>query len=271
MKKGISIIIVSFNTKEITLKCIDSIIEDKCRTDYEIIVVDNDSTDSSREVLEKLNKSSIIKFIGNHENIGFSRAVNAGIRKSVFDHILILNSDIILKKGFLDKIYSFAQNTPNVGAIVPKLINPDGSVQSSVFHFPSIFLAFGQYFLKKHKLLDKYAPKTDKPIEIEVGVMASFLITPKAIDTVGLLDEKYFMYYEDFDYCRRIRKAGLKIYYFTDAVAVHLHGASGQTIASENNQWKRLIPSSKKYNGIVKHYIINVIIWIGQKLSTFRK
>lgn len=271
MKKGISIIIVSFNTKEITLKCIDSIIEDKCRTDYEIIVIDNASTDSSRSVLEKLNKASIIKLIANSQNVGFAKAVNSGIRKSVFDHILILNSDIVLKKGFLDKIYNFAISKSDAGAIVPKLVNSDGSVQPSVFRFPSVQKAVEQYWLKKHKLLDKYAPKTDNAVEIEIGIMAAFLITPKALDQVGLLDEKYFMYYEDFDYCRRIKKAALKTYYYPEATAVHLHGASGKTIVSENIQWMRLVPSSKIYNGLIKHYLINEIIWSGQKISSLRK
>jgi len=114
-------------------------------------------------------------------------------------------------------------------------------------------------------LLDKYYPKERDPVEAEVLVMAAFLITPKAKQKVGLLDERYFMYFEDFDYCKRVREMGLKVFYYPAAQVIHHHGESGKKLAGNEDQWKRLIPSSKIYHGTLKHYLLNFIIWSSQK------
>ena len=100
--------------------------------------------------------------------------------------------------------------------------------------------------------------------------MAAFLITPKALNKVGLLDERYFMYFEDIDYCRRIARAGLKIYYLPEAEVYHVHGASGKGLVDDKNQWKRLIPSSKIYHGLLRHYLISFIIASSQKWRELR-
>ena len=116
-------------------------------------------------------------------------------------------------------------------------------------------------------ILDKYSPKSNKSTTVEVASMAAFFITPKCLDKVGLLDERYFMYYEDFDYCRRIKRKGLKVYYYPLVEVVHHHGASGKELVSGATQWKRLIPSSRIYNGTIKHYAIYFIMWTSQKLK----
>ena len=102
----------------------------------------------------------------------------------------------------------------------------------------------------------KYAPLTKIPVVVEAAVGASFLMTRNALDKVGMLDEKYYFYFEDIDYCRRVRRAGLKVYYLPDSKVIHYHGASGKKIADPENQWRRLIPSSKIYHGVFKHYLI---------------
>ncbi len=83
---------------------------------------------------------------------------------------------------------------------------------------------------------------------------------------VGGLNERYFFYYEDLDYCRKVLKADLKVYYLPDVEIIHLKGASGNKLSESENQWRRLIPSSKIYNGIVKYYILFIIMWLGQKI-----
>ena len=93
----------------------------------------------------------------------------------------------------------------------------------------------------------------------------AFLITPGAIKKVGLLNEQYFMYFEDLDYCRRVRKNGLKVYYLPTVEVIHYLGESGKNLASTKTQWKRLVPSSKIYNGAVKHFLINLVIRSGTK------
>ncbi len=236
----ISIIIVNFKTDKLVRDCIASVKKNTKRTKYEIIVIDN----------------SI-------DNRGFAKANNIGINQAKGKYILLLNSDTIVKQGAIDKLFEFAESHADAGVVVPQLLNIDGSVQASVFKFPTIGRAIQQYFFGRKGLLDKYIPETET---IEVGVMAAFLITPKALKEVGKLDEKYFMYFEDFDYCRRVREAGLKIYYVQDAQVTHIHGASGGK--NKQSLWlnhKYLVESAKKYHGFVGYYIYTFVLWLGQK------
>lgn len=244
----VSIVIVNYNTQKLTLDCIKSIKDSDIKAKYEIIVIDNASD-------EKLPESKSYKLIANNYNLGFARANNQGIKEAKGKYILLLNSDTIVKKGAIDKLYQFATEHDDAGAIVPKLLNPDKTIQASAFKFPTIVRAIEQYFLGKKNLLDKYIPQTNT---IEVGVMAAFLITPKALKSVGILDEKYFMYFEDFDYCRKIHEKGLKIYYVPEAEVIHIHGASG-------GKNKYLVESAKKYHGFVGYYIYTSVLWLGQK------
>lgn len=248
----VSIIVVNYNTKELTGKCIDSVLNSGTKVGYEIIVVDNGS-------VEKLKiKSEKLKIIENKENLGFSRANNQGIEKARGDYILLLNSDVKVTKGSVDALYSFAKSNPKIGAVVPRLLNPDESIQGSVFRLPTVVRAIKQYWLGEKNLLDKYAPKGELPITVEAAVMACFMITPQAIKKIGLLDERYFIYFEDLDYCRRVRRASLKVYYLPKVKVYHQHGASGGNI-------KELRKSSQIYHGFVKNQIYDFVLWSGQK------
>lgn len=264
----ISIIIVSYNTKNLTLSCIKSIVEQRDGLNKEVIVVDNGSTDGSLSALLDLDYSATdfkLKIIQNNKNLGFAKANNKAIKESHGKYILLLNSDTVVKKDSIIRMYEFACHKKDAGAVVPRLLNPDGTIQASVFLFPTILRAINQYWLGKKGILDKYYPVTKKEVVVESAVMASFLITPEALKLAGLLNEKYFMYFEDLDYCRKLKKSDLKIYYLPDASVYHFHGASGKKLFEEKNQWRRLISSSKIYHGIFKHYLYNFIIWSGQK------
>src|SRR3990167_950423 len=203
---NVSIIIVSYNTKKLTLATIASLFKEGSGVDFEVIVIDNNSQDGSVESLKKLQK---IKLIRSKINTGFAFANNQGIKISKGKYVFLLNSDTIVKKG----------------------------------------------------LFEKYAPKSGEPIEVDSVVGAAFLITPEALKKVGKLDEKFFFYFEDIDYCRRVKRAGLKVYYYPGAEIIHYHGASGKKIADIANQWRRLIPSSKLYHGVFKHYLLFLIMW----------
>ena len=239
------VIIVSYNTKDITLSCINSV-EKYSPQDTRIIVVDNNSTDGSPEAL---NKTSII-LINNDQNLGFSKAVNQGIKLSKGEYVLILNSDTKVKRDSINRLIEFAENNGDCGAVGPKLLNSNNSVQASSFNFPTIWGAIQEYWLGIKGKHSKFVPPGVNPVQVESLVMACLLITPQAIKKVGLLDEKFFMYYEDIDYCKRIRKAGLRVYYLPEAEVIHYHGVSGKDLASTSDQWRRLITSSKKYNGL---------------------
>lgn len=232
MKKDLSIIIVDYKTPKLVKDLVSSIKKNTLKTSYEVIVIDNSV-----------------------KNVGFSGGVNKGIKKAKGKYVLLLNSDTKVSKGAIDRLFEFAKNNPDAGAVVPQLLNKDGSVQPSVFRLPKFSLSF-----------KKYVPKKS---QVDGAVMAAFLITPKALQKVGMLDEKYFMYYEDLDYCKRLKQAGLKIYYDKDVKITHYHGESGKDKASSEDQWRRLIPSSILYHGKFKHYLLYYLTLLNQKFGLF--
>jgi len=257
----LSIIIPSFNTKKLLKECIDSIRKNKDGLKIEIIVADNASSDGSVEMVRK--EFSKIKLIENEENLGFAKAVNQGIKRAKGDHILLLNSDVIVKSGALKEMLNFAERHPLAGIIGGKLVGPEGSIQASVYHFPTISRAVREFWFGQKDVYQKYAPQVDKPAIVDAVTGAAMLIPKKIIDEVGLLDERYFMYFEDLDYCRRVKKDGYRTYYLPQVEFVHYHGASGKGIPELTHQW--LVQSSKLYNGLLKYYLLTLIIWLGQK------
>jgi len=142
-----------------------------------------------------------------------------------------------------------------------KLVFGNGKTQHSVMVFPTLWQTIAKYWLRRK---DPVLPRDVAVVDAVVG--AAFLITPEAISRIGVLDERYFMYFEDLDYCRRVKKAGLKTYYLPEAEFTHLHGESGKGLSSSENQWRRLVPSSQIYHGILIHYLIILIMWTSQKV-----
>ncbi len=258
----LSIIIVSYNTSEFTVSCIRSIEKFSPKCTYEIIVVDNASTDKSVENLMKL--GSKIVLIQNSENLGFSKANNIGIRKSKGEYVFLLNSDTILVEQIFDELIAISVSEKKAGVVAPQLLNLDKSIQSSIYRLPTIVNAMKQYWFGMKNVLDKYAVKAGKPLIVESVVGAAFLITPEARKKVGLLDEKYFMYFEDLDYCRAINSSGLFIYYVPNIHIVHIHGASGTSRVND-----LLVESSKKYLGF-GYYFYTFVLWSGQKLQLLK-
>lgn len=244
LEMDLSIIIVNYKSKEYLKKCLESIKKFPPKVSYEVIIRDNDK-----------------------DNIGLARGINKCLRKAKGKYVLLLNPDTEVRKGAIDALYGFAERTPDAGAVCPRLLNPDGSAQSSVYHFPSILNAMRQYWFGEERVYEKYLPEGNSPKIIDAGVMAAFLITSKALKKIGGLNEKYFLYFEDLDYCREVKRNGLKTYYLPEAEVIHQHGVSGKTLADIDNQWRRLIPSSKIYNGILKHYLLNSILWSGQRFG----
>jgi len=267
----LSIIIVSLNTKKLTEDCIKSILSEGSQISKEIIVVDNGSSDGSVEALRRLKKERKIDLVENKGNFGYAKANNQGIRKAKGKYLLLLNNDTLVHKGALGELVDFAGKTPSVGVVGSKLLNIDGTLQASCYNFPTITNAIKEYWLGEKGLFGKYAPKGKKPVEVDAVVGAVFLITPQARRKVGILDERYFAYFEDIDYCRQTWRAGLKVYYLPSSVITHYHGATFKKLADEKDRWKKLIPSSKIYHGVLKHYVINTILWLGQKWEKFFK
>ncbi|RJR25691.1 glycosyltransferase family 2 protein [Candidatus Microgenomates bacterium] len=292
---NLSIIIVSYNTKELLRKCLESVIRDQLSgisyqgsvvgknkkpvTDNqlpvtEIIVVDNASKDGSVEYLRELVDNSpttdhrspiTLRLIENKENFGFAKAANQGIRIAKGENILLLNSDTKLTENSLKSLLEFAEKV-QPAVIGAQMLNPDGSVQGSCFLLPTVKRAILEYWLGKKDYFSKYYPKGDRPVEVEAVSGGAMLVSKEIVNEVGMLDERYFMYFEDLDFCRRARKAGYKIYYLPSSKIIHEHGASGKKLAEPKDQWRRLVPSSKIYHGSLNHFLITFIILSGQKI-----
>ncbi len=256
----LSIIIVSFNTRDLLEKCLDSVAVGPVKA--EIFVIDNASTDGSVEMIRK--KFPKVRLIKNKENTGFARAINQGLREAKGENILLLNSDTQVKKNALKELLDF-EKASGPAIIGAKMLNKDGTVQASVFYLPTLRRAILEYWLGKKGYFSKYSPVGNGAQRVEAVSGGVMLIPRTIIEKIGILDEKYFMYFEDLDYCRRATRAGFAIYYLPKAEIIHEHGASGVGIASSENQWRRLIPSSKIYYGDWRHCLITLVIWTGQK------
>lgn len=275
----LSIIIVSFNVKKLLRDCLKSVISDQRLVTRkkpitgrwplvtEIIVVDNASGDGSAKIVKRIKESQTQKLkivlIENKENLGFAKAANQGIKKADGEYLLLLNPDTLVKSGALLAMVNFAQTHPLAGVIGGRLLDPGGNLQGSCYHLPGISRAIKEWWLGRERISEKYAPKGEEPIEVEAVVGGAFLVPKKVIAKVGLLDERYFMYFEDLDFCRRVRRAGFKVYYLPKAKFIHYHGASGRAIPEKTHQW--LVESSKTYHGNLKYYLLTLIIWLGQK------
>ena len=265
----LSIVIVNLNTKDLTVGCIRSIEKEAKDLSFEVLLTDNGSNDGSVEAFREITKEPYWKdkftLVLNDSNTGYAKANNQGVRKAKGKYIFLLNNDTVVHKDALQKLVEFADKTPDAGVIGSRLLNIDGTLQMSCYHFPTITNAIKEYFFGKKGLFEKFAPKGDVSVTVDSVVGAAFLITPEAKKRVGILDERYFAYFEDIDYCRQTWKQGLKVYYLPSSIITHYHGATFKKLADESQRWKKLIPSSKVYHGLFKHYVINAILWVGQK------
>jgi len=221
----ISIVIVNYNTRKLLVDCLNSIFKNTKNLNYEVIVVDNGSTDGSVEEIQNL-KSKIqssswrteLKIIENKQNLGFAKANNQGIKIARGRYILLLNSDTKIVDNALKKLVDFAKIKPNLGVLGPRLLNKDGSFQPSAGRFFTLpwailWLMTGDKFLYS-------SPAKSKKVEWVMG--AAFLVSRRAIEKAGLLDENFFMYMEEVEWCWRIKKAGFQIWFYPEAEIYHL-------------------------------------------------
>jgi len=260
MKPLISIIIPTWNTARVTLKCVKTIQKHLKNFPYEIIIIDNGSIDNTVKLLTPTS----VRLIKNKQNLGFATANNQAAKIAKSDYFLFLNSDMELIDQSLIQMFAYLQNNKNIGCIGPKFLNPDMTSQASVFPSQTIANAFKEFWLGQ-KTYSKYTPKTKSPCPVEYISGGALLISKSIFNQIGGWNEKYFFYYEDLDLCRAVHRLNRQVYYYPKCRIIHRHGFSGQSLADAKNQWRRLIPSSIKFHSYFKHYLINFIIWSGQK------
>jgi GT2 family glycosyltransferase len=263
MKPNISIITIPYKSEKHIGPLLDSIKKSKDGLTKQIIVIDNYGQDKSAQIAKKHPTKPIVLEPG--ENLGFAKAANLGLKKATGDYILLINPDTTLVGNSLKYLYDFASQTKPLGAVAPKLIFPNNKAQPSVMKFPNIWNAFKHYFLGCKDSFGKYLPK-ESVAKVEVAVMAALLIPKEVIEKVGGLDERFFLYYEDVEFCKRLAKAKLPIYYLSKAKVRHVHGASASFVSHLKSP---LAKSAKTYHGELGSFLLNSVLWAGQKWQKF--
>lgn len=266
MVNKLSIIIVTWNTADITCQAIKSIYKHLKNISFQVIVVDNNSSDNTITQIKKITqKHSNLILIKNKQNFGFSKANNIGVNKANGQYLFFLNSDTLLSDNSVLKAIDFLdKNQSSIGIIAPQLLNADKSPQNSVFPPQTIINAIRQFALNQPNKFTKYTPKKSGPVNAVSG--AALIISSLDFNKIGGWNEHFFFYFEDLDLCRKIHQYGKKVYYYKQSQIIHLHGQSDKK-TNQSQQWKRLIPSSIIYHGHIKHYLLFLLLWLSQKVK----
>jgi len=223
----LTVIIVSYNTRELLLRCIESLYHGGGHLTLELFVIDNASRDGSAEAVAR--SYSQVHLIRNDENRGFARAVNQGLQASSGRNCLLLNPDAVAGRETLEAMADYLDAHPEAGAIGPQLLHEDGRLQNSIASFPTLATELLNKSLLRRLFPKRYPGKNRKysgPVEVESLIGACMMVKRQVIDTVGLLDEGYFFFLEETDWCLRMRKAGWKIFFLPDLKVLHLQGKS---------------------------------------------
>lgn len=229
----LSVIIVNWNTKKLLKNCLDSFYKETKRFTFEIFVVDNSSSDGSAEMVE--NRFPEVILIKNKENVGFAKANNQAIQLAKGRFILFLNPDTVILNNAISKMLGFIREKKEIGAVGPKLLNTDGSVQyECARNFPSLLAAFSSFFL-----LERYFPKSRLFGKRNLGWWnhedgraipclsgACVIVRKEIIEKIGLFDEQIPMFLDDVDLCYRIKKSDYNNYYLSSAEVIHVTGQS---------------------------------------------
>lgn len=226
----LSIIIVGWNTREYLEGCLNSIYENPPSCKFEVIYVDNGSEDGSVKLVREQYPEAII--IENDENLGFQKANNQGLGIAQGQYIILLNSDTVILPGTFDKMLSFMEAHPEVGAASPKCLYPDGRIQWSISHFPSV-RSLWWWFCSHHwgfRSLVRFRKRrpfdVNQTQEQDYAYGAFLTLRRGVLDDVGFMDETFFSYGDDAGWSWRMKAKGWKVYYVAHVEAIHYGGRS---------------------------------------------
>lgn len=269
-KIRVSIVIVNWKTPKLLAGALRSILADKDADKFEIWVVDNNSGDGSVEMLRQDFPTVIT--VANSENVGFARACNQVIPDCTGDYVILLNPDTVAGPDAIGLLMEYMDTHMECGAIGPKMLNADGSLQLSCRRsFPDVRASFFRltYLSKlfpKHPEFARYNltwADPDQEIEVDALSGACMMLRKSVIDKIGLMDEDIFMFGEDIDWCWRVKQDGWTVNYYPKSVVYHYHGASSRfrRIGATINLHKGMEVFYRKH--MAKQYwpIFNVMVY----------
>lgn len=282
-RPAVSVIIVTYNSAGVIGACLESLAAEAASGLLEVIVADNASADDSAGVVGR--SFPWAQVIAGTENLGYSRGVNLGIRRARGRYLFILNPDTVVRRGAIRRLIEFVERTPDAGVVGPRLVFHDGTVQFSCrrFYTFSVLLLrrtpLGKLFpnaraVRDHLMLDF---DHDSTREVDWVLGAAMFVRREAVDSVGMMDERFFLYFEDVDWCYRMTQKGLKVYYLAEAVVEHGYKReSAQTVLNRSfaahlvslfryyEKWNALFYLAKRYREVGK-----VLLFLALDLAAF--
>jgi GT2 family glycosyltransferase len=253
----IDLIIVNYKSTDFLYNCLSSIYDNLNGTRANVYVFDNGSHDHVDLIKANFPQTFLIK---NHRNLGFARGVNRVIAETTSPYIVVLNPDTVISDKFFETVMGFMKKNSDVGILGPRVINPDGCVQGSARAFPT----FSSALFGRKSLLTRMFPSSrftcanilsnssdgKTPMEVDWISGACMVVRREALDEVGLLDERFFLYWEDVDWCKRMWNKGWKVTYYPRATIQHAVGGS-----SERNIFRSIFEFHKSaYAHFIKYF-----------------
>lgn len=273
----LSIIILTYNSAGSIKECLDAIFK-KIPPNSEVIVVDNNSED---ETIKLLKEYPLVKLILNDENRGFASGCNLGAKYAVGEYLLFLNPDTKVKDEAISKMLDLIKGDDSIGLVAPQLTT-DGKVQSSIRKLPTIGGVIKEYLLGKKHAYSEYYVDTKHPVEVEAVYGAAMMLNKQVFEQIKGFNEKYFLYYEDLDLCKKVRSLGLKIIYLPTAQIAHRVGYSttrGKILPFGIRTLSHFVPLKASgsyyyqvqggylYHGLIIGFMIRVLLYFIQKIK----
>jgi len=260
----ISFIIVNWNTRDLLRDCLDSIDKTVNALSYEIIVVDNASTDGSVDMLSQ--KYPRVKTIANSENRGFGAANNQGFAVMKGKYALLINTDAVLTEGAAGKLWSFAEANPRAAIVCGQLLNADGSKQNSVAAFPTLLTLCLNTSLLEYLFPGRYPSKRydhREPLEVESAIGACMMVRGQALKEVSFFDERYFFFFEETDLAFAMKRAGWSVCQVPDALIYHFQGKSiGHNAKSRIEFYRSRYQFLRKWHGSAYYRAAAAVIFL---------
>lgn len=269
----VTVIIVNWNTRGLLFNCLKSLKENAGDVDYEVIVVDNNSSDGSPDMVRK--EYPEVQLIVNDENIGFAAANNKAIPIAEGRYVLLLNSDTIITDKVVEKTVAYADENIEAAAVGCQIRRDPETVQMTCFRFPSVLNVFLTAFgfsrtFKNNRVLGREWMlwwKRDSERQVDVVSGMYMLVRKKAIEDVGLMDDSFFFYYEETDWCYRFRQAGWKALFYPHASIIHVGGggrsSSKAMIKMYVQEQKSLLIYLGKHHGTFSVWLAKVFLITG--------